>query len=419
MRNRLFSCHQACLVMALLLPISSANALELHTAVEQALQRDEGLKALIRRHDATEDRAIADAALPDPEIVLGAQGVPVDDPFGSDMMTMYMLGVRQRFPAGQSRQLAGERSRSDGAVLSKEYQARRLEIIREVRLAWLDWAAATRVLDVADDGLEAFNQLLQLTEARYRSGSGRQRDVDQARLERSLMARRIIDTQTRIDEAGSNLARWTGILPSESGPSALPDWPSRSDLIDIRTDLADHPVIEADVQRVESGQINTELARQAYRPSWMIEAGYAHQPGSGPMGGRMSDKFFGMVSFSVPLFTANRQDRRVAAAAAEVDALDHQRQLRLQEWEGRARNQITIMNSQQRRLALLDEIILPEARRTLESTLQAYRTDRASFDELVRARLSELDQQIETIQTRRALLRAHAELAYLTAEELP
>lgn len=419
MRNRLFSCHRACLAMVLLFPFSGASALDLHAAVEQALQRDEGLKALLRRFDATEDRAIADSALPDPEILLGAQGLPVDNPFGSDMMTMYRLGVRQRFPAGQSRQLAGERSRSDGAVLTREYQARRLEIIREVRLAWLDWAAATLVLRVADDGLEAFNQLLQLTETRYRSGSGRQRDVDQARLERSLIARRIIDTQTRIDEASSNLARWTGNLPSESGPSSLPDWPSRPDLVDIRQDLADHPMIEADAQRVESGQINTELARQAYRPSWMIEAGYAHQPGTGPMGRRVSDKFFGMVSFSVPLFTANRQDRRVAAAAAEVDALEHQRQLRLQEWEGRARNQIANMNSQQRRLELLDEIILPEARRTLESTFQAYRTDRASFDELVRARLSELDQQIETLQTRRALLKARAELAYLTGEELP
>ena len=53
--------------------------------------------------------------------------------------------------------------------------------------------------------------------------------------------------------------------------------------------------------------------------------------------------------------------------------------LRLQEWEGRARNQVTTMKSQQRRLELLDEIILPEARRTLDSTLQAYRTDRATL----------------------------------------
>ena len=419
MNHGLLRYRRTGLVMALLLPLSSVSALDIHTAVERALERDEGLKALDQRQHAALERAVAASALPDPEIVIGAQGLPVDDPLGSDMMTMYSLGVRQRIPPGRSRELAGERGRSNGAALGMEYEARRLEIIRDVRLAWLDWAAAARILEVANRGLEAFDELLQLTAARYRSGSGRQRDVDQARLERSLMARRILDTRSRIDAARSDLARWTGSVPSGPPPDALPDWMDSAQMDDWRRLLSEHPVIRADSQRLESSQIDTNLARQTYRPRWMIEAGYAHQPGRSALGGRMADKFFGMVSVSVPLFTANRQDRQVAAAEAEVDALAHQRALRLQEWEGRAHNQITAMASQQRRLELLEDVILPEARRTLESTLRAYRADRASFDELVRARLSELDQQIEAIETRRTLLQARAELAYLTAGELP
>lgn len=133
----------------------------------------------------------------------------------------------------------------------------------------------------------------------------------------------------------------------------------------------------------------------------------------------MSDKLFGMVSMSLPLFTGNRQDRRLAAAEAEADARIHQRHYRLQEWEGNLRRQLAALANQQRRLQLLEETILPQSERTLESTLQAYRSDRASFDELVRARLAELDQRISIIETRLAWLQARAELAWLIAEEKP
>jgi cobalt-zinc-cadmium efflux system outer membrane protein len=416
---RPFSRRPALVALVLYLTLPTAWAVGINDAVDLALDRDEGLKSMQIRLQATGDRAIAEGALPDPQLFIGAEGIPIDDPAGADMMTMYMLGIRQEFPPGRTRQLSSARARSEGAIIATGMEARRLDIMREVRLAWLDWATAAAVIEVAEEGLEAFSGLLELTEARYRAGTGRQRDIDQARLERSLLARRIIDARTGLDEAASDLARWTGTLPSEPPTAALPEWEQAPELEKLSESLARHPAVQEDLRRMEAGQIATELARQAYRPMWMVEAGYGHQRGASPMGGRMSDKLFGMVSFSLPLFTANRQDRSVAAAQAEVDALHHQRLSRLQEWEGRARNQLTTIGSQQRRLELLEDIILPEARRTLESTFRAYRTDRASFDELVRARLGEIDQTIESIETRQALLRARVELAYLTAEELP
>ncbi len=411
-------CLRALLALCMLMLFTPVGAIDISGAVEMALVRDEGLKSLQIRQQAIGDKAIADGALPDPQLFIGAEGIPVDDPAGADMMTMYMLGIRQEFPPGQTRQLSRQRTRSEGAIIATEIEARRLDITREVRLAWLDWAAAAHLIEVSEDGLEAFAALLELTEARYRAGTGRQRDIDQARLERSLLARRIIDARVRLDEAASNLARWTGVPPSEPETPAFPDWWHIPESDELQQKLARHPAVEGEVRRMETGRIASELARQTYRPMWMVEAGYGHQRGASPMGGRMSDKLFGMVTFSLPLFAANRQDRLVAAADAEVDALNHQHLSRLQEWEGRSRIQFTAIESQRRRLELLEDIILPEAQRTVASTFRAYRADQASFDELVRARLSEIDQTIEIIETRHALLSARAELAYLTAEQL-
>lgn len=420
METRALAHPRWCWLLLCLLPWSGSQAMELDQALSLALARDEGLNVLTLRRQSQEDQAVADAALPDPELILGAQGVPINDPLSADMMTMYMLGLRQEFPAGNSRRLAGQRSLVEASGLAADFDGRRLELRREVQRAWLTWAGSLLAVEVAEDGLSALEELLELTEARYRAGTGRQRDVDQARLEHSMMARRILDLQTRGSEAASELARWTGQMPSTPGPSKLPNWTATTAELSAPSRWLAHPTIEADSQRVESGRLGTEIARQAYRPMWMVEAGYAHQRGRDPMNmGRQSDKLFAMVSFSLPLFTAKRQDRRLAAAEAEHDALIHQRQLRLQEWEGQIRNQQTRLDQQQRRLELLDDIILPQAERTLESTLTAYRSDRASFDELVRARLAQIDQRQELIETRVEWLLARAELAYLTAEELP
>ena len=401
----------------LLIPWTCIQAMELDHAIERALERDAGLQALHSRSVASHERAPAEAALPDPELFLGVEGVPIQDPLGSDMMTMYMLGVRQQWPAGDTRRLSGERSLAEARVLEADWQARRLEIQRDVRLAWLEWVAAIHTRKIAEQGVAALDEMVDLTESRFRAGTGRQRDVDQARLERSLQAGRVLDRITRVENTASNLARWTGRWPEADQLPDLPDWPLSMSRDEHRDRLARNPAIEAEARRAETGRIEVELARQSYRPMWMIEAGYAHQPGSAPMGGRMSDKFFGMVSMSLPLFTGNRQDRRVAAAEAETDARIHQHRLRLQEWEGRLGTQLAAWNNQKNRLELLEEFIVPEAERTLESTLQAYRSDRASFDELVRARLAELDQRIQTIETRLAWLRARTELAWLSAEE--
>jgi outer membrane protein TolC len=396
-----------------------ASAMDLDKAIDKAMERDAGLQSLKSRVLSYEESAPAEAALPDPQLFLGAEGIPVNDPFASDMMTMYMVGIRQEWPAGQTRRLSGERSLSEGRVLEAEWQARRLEIEREVRLAWLDWAGAFHFKSIAEDGLEALDEMLDLAESRFRAGTARQRDVDQARLERSVQARRVLDRMTAMDDAASRLARWTGQWPDVDQTPDLPNWNRSLPERDDYTRLAGHPAVEAQALRVETGRIEVDLARQSYRLMWMIEAGYGHQRGSDPMGGRMSDKLFGMVSMSLPLFTGNRQDRRVAAAEAEADARIQDHRLRLQEWQGRFLNQRAAADNYQRRLELLEEYILPEAERTLESTLQAYRSDRATFDELVRTRLAELEQRMELIETRLAVLRARVELAWLAAEDSP
>ena len=405
------------LLLATCVPLPIA-AMSLSEALALSLDRDAGLAALHARAEARDEYAVAATALPDPELFLGAQGLPLNDPLDSDMMTMYMIGLRQQFPPGQTRRLAGEQARVQGRAVLAQRQLRQLEISNAVRQRWLAWAGASASLAVAEQGLTAFDELLEFTESRYRAGTGRQRDIDQARLERALRARQVLDAEIELEQAAIDLARWTGRLPLANAPE-FPAWPPPAEPSELLERLNTHPALESDRLLIEAGQLGAELERQAYRPMWMVEGGYGHQRGRNPMDqGRQPDRLFAMVSMSLPLFTGNRQDRRVASAEAEVDALGHQRSLRLQEWRGQLQGELSRWHSRHRRLTLNEEVILPDARSTVASTLQAYRRDQASFDELVRARLAEIEQELAVIETRLAWLTSRSELAYLSAEEL-
>lgn len=404
-------------LLAVLLPAVSV-ALPLDTAVERALARDAGLNELAERSRALDHQAVADRSLPDPEVTIGAEGLPINDPFSADMMTMYKIGIRQRFPAGDSRQLSAERSSTLARALDAEAQARMLEVTLQTRLAWLAWVSAHESASVVTAMTDHLEELVALTQRRFAAGTGRLQDETQARLELSLLERRVLDAQTAVDEARARLKRWTGPLQAGGPEYPLPEWSSAlAGPSDSDARIARNPQLAAANQRVEAGEIGTDLARQSYRPQWMIEAGYGHQRGSAPMGGRMSDKLFAMATFSLPLFTANRQDRRVDAALAQRDAAEAGLWLTRQRLSGELDQHTAVLARLHERQALLEDSILPQARAVVDATASAYQSDRASFDELIRARLRQLEMELDLINTRERLLATIARIAALTNEE--
>lgn len=412
-------CCGLVLLGALCQPLS-AVALSIEAAVEQALARDAGLRELDRKAQAFDHLAVAESALPDPEVTIGAEGLPIDDPLSADMMTMYRIGVRQRFPAGDSRRLAADRSTTRARAVAADLRARELEVALQTRLAWLDWVSARASAEQVDAMLEQLGQLVSITQRRFQAGSGRLQDESQALLELALLERRRVDAQTSIEEARARLERWIGPWTPGAADPRLPQWSLQEPPgDDIPSQVSRHPELIAAGIRVEAEEVAADLARQAYRPQWMLEAGYGHQRGKDPSGRRMSDKLFAMATISLPLFTADRQDRRVDAALAERDARQAQAQLILQRLSGELARQQALQERLAESRELLEQRILPRAQDTVNATLSAYETDRASFDELVRARLRQLEIALDLIDTRRRQLGAIARIASLTDKELP
>ena len=131
------------LLLVICLGSMSARAgddpLSLDEAVTRALEIAPQVSAQVASVDAMRALAVSSGRLPDPELVVGVDNLPVNGPdaysFTSDFMTMQKIGVMQQFPRAAKRKLQRERADADASVASAGLVEARLAIAREVAQA--------------------------------------------------------------------------------------------------------------------------------------------------------------------------------------------------------------------------------------------------------------------------------------------
>jgi outer membrane protein TolC len=123
-----------------------------------------------------------------------------------------------------------------------------------------------------------------------------------------------------------------------------------------------------------------------------------------------------MVSFDLPLFRANRQDREVAAARAETRALhemhdDHQREMLAM---------LTEAWSVADRTAALERFyetdLLPLAEQSVKAALLAYGANRSMIDDVVAARRASLEASLKHLRLVADRAQAQYDIDYLVGE---
>ncbi len=395
----------------------AAIALELSEAETLAAGRDPVLRELDARGEAISAGAVAAGQLPDPELRFGALNFPADD-FERDQepMTQLLVGFRQRFPRGESRSLArrrGETLASAEAILRSE---REREVVRAVRTAWFQARFHQESLALIEEEQAWYRQFEDVVQSAYAQGRRRQHELIRLRLEQDQLAAEAVAARQALATRMAELERWVG--PEARGADLLaevvlpPAAPPAEDEVAVRT----HPGVLASERRVEGATLGVELARQSYRPGWAFDVSYGFRDGENPDGKDRPDFVSAMVSFDVPLFTRDRQDRQVAAASADERAgrerlAEQTRALRLRLATARATE--VGLNG---RLDLFDQEVLPAARDNVEAVRQAYRNDLVPFDELVRAERMLLTARTQRLRLGLDALINRAELLYLAGD---
>lgn len=403
----------ACCVIGVA-PIAHAQELSFQNAVTRA---EDGPSVIARREAARGAQLAVRPAgqLPDPQLVLGLQNVPVEGPdayrLDRDEMTMQTVGIMQDMPSGAAR-----RARLAMAEAEAERTGVGLEIARlEARLgaarAWIAAYYAERRVDVLTGLAREARASAQAARGRLAAAGGSVDAAIAAEIEAARFEDRGADARAALIAARAELRRWIGEAASEPLTADEPQFAIDAD--HMRAHVRRHPALLAFHAEADAADAGLRMARAERIPDWSWTAMYQ----------RRDDSFGDMASVEVriglPLFQAWRQGPLVEArradqgrVAAEGAAAEREHLAMLE--AGLAEYAATEANLDRARTTRL-----PLARQRAEAAAGAFAGGAMNADGLITARRDALEAELDVIalSERRAMLGAALTLQY--AERTP
>jgi len=379
------------------------EGLTLKEAVHIAIDADPWLTGSRYTQSALADEATAAATLPDPKMSLMASNFPVDSfDINQEAMTQLSVGVSQMFPRGDSLALAKQKKLQLALQHPLLREDRRAKVTATVAQVWLDAYIAQESIQLIEKDRALFEYLVDAAEASYSTAVGRtrQQDVIRAQLELTRLEDRLTALRQRQETAQMRLSEWVG---SRAGDGLTRVMPTESPTVPVSTSASEqeryewvshHPTLLALDRRIEAMETDVDLARQKYKPEWGLSAQYGYRDRD-PMGRDRSDLFSVGVSFDLPIFTANRQDKEVSAAISRAESIRTEKQLLIRRLMAELDTASAHLVRLDERYALYADQLLPQMAEQAEASLAAYNNDDGDFAEAVRARIDVLNAKIE------------------------
>ncbi len=420
MKTQLAKC--GLLISVILLPYqgASAHTLTLKKVEQVALNTAPEISQLRNKEEALREAAVAAGQLPDPKLQAGIINVPTDTfNLTQENMTQIKVGIAQTFPKGHSLSIKSEQKQ----LLAQAEQFKGLntkaEILRTVRNEWLNlyyWIQAKKIIE---ENRVIFQHLVKVTESMLGAGKSNQHDVLRAQLELSQIENRQIQITEQIDTARARLARWVGkAMAREAKPNRLPHWPKPPSQQILEHQINQHPHLRTDATLVAASHQGVQLAKQQYKPAWTVGLNYSFRQGNNPMmGGRRADFIGAQVSVDLPIFTAKRQDKELAASLAELNATRDSELSDYRKMVSELSQFWVVWQKLTKQAALYQKRLNPEAKQYAEATLTAYQNDQSDFPTVARAHVTELNTQLDGLKIEVERDKARVALLYLEGDD--
>ena len=396
--------------------LARAQALTLDRAVEIAVDSAPEIQAGRAAIAAAQAAAISAGQLPDPQLLIGVDNLPVSGPDAysttRDFMTMRKVGVMQEFPAARKRRLQHAQALAQADVADAELVEAQLDIARDTAQAWIRQATAQASLD----DLQRFKPEVELQAAAARSSvaSGLSPVADALAAEAAVakLDNRLLAMQIEVRRAAFDLERRIGAAAGQPlAPipsfSALPATAAA-----LQVSVHEHGALLTYESRIAKARTEIDLARAARRPDWSAELAF----------GKRSPEYSDMLSMQLrvrlPLFTRYRQDPIISSKHAELRRLQAEREAQVRMHTAELQQALIEWELLGAQLKHYEAELLPLARERSRAALAAYRAGRGDL----RAALDAHAQEVELVIERADLLndrgRTWAYLRYLGPEHL-
>lgn len=412
------------LILLMLISWSSAFAapiLSIDEATYLALEQTPELKQTQENAESLKQRSIAERQLPDPKLNVGVINLPTNNfSFTEDEMTMIQFGVSQQFPAGHSRHYQSAKTRAMSKAEKQRHHQQQADIIRQTRDVWLELFYWTKALEITEKNQHLFEKLTRSIESEYSTGKATQQDLLQSQVEISRIRDQLWQIQQQISEKRAELGRLIGGENSNRPlPHILPHWnvPSFTELTDH---LQQHPLLKSDSLNIEAAKHGVSYAKEQYKPNFEVNVNYGIRQGNELESNgdviKRSDMVGAQVTFNVPIFTHQRQQRITKASLSELQIAQLKRQADYRDLLRALETQYNAWRHYSERESWFEKHTLPEATQNAKAALLGYENATTDFQTLLRSYSLSYQIQLEALRTEIDRLKAEAELQYLAGK---
>jgi len=369
--------------------------------VKRVLEHSPTLSMLARRARALVQAGHAEAALPSPELEFQAWNLPLARPYAAGDADMYMLELRQRFPAGGVQDARARAMAEEAEGVLAELAEEEAALAARAENALTDYALANAAQRVQQQQLAQLERVRQAVQARIATGGARLAEISRLDTEVAKAERARIRSEGQLAEASAQLNALLGrpVGSELRTPAPLAVHTVRLPTTDLLK-IADEKrgLARGARAKLRAAEARGDAARAtARRPEVMLGVGYWQEP-------RMRAGFGLSASTSLPwLWGPGRALERQAEeeAAAERDALRAASLV--------ARIEITELSARlqtlEREWQVVQRDALPAARRTVDAVTAAYASGNGSLVEWVDSARSALDLELEVLDLEAQLAR--------------
>jgi len=391
--------------------------------------------------------SVSAGTLPDPKVSISTVNLPVDTfDIGQENMTNYLkFGISQMFPRGDSLAIRKKQLELEAEQYPYQRQDRKAKLAVKVSLLWLDAYKAQESIALIENDRSLFEQLVDVAEVGYSStyGMTQQQDIIRSQLELTRLDDRLTKLHQQHEVFQRRLYEWlSDYFVDQYSKMSGTETPLQifslqldkrlPDIKLINTQLCDpesetnpevlyqyfsqHPAVKALDQKIESTDTGIALAKQKYKPEWGINAGYGFRA-ENQFGNDRADFLSIGVTFDLPLFTANKQDKEVESAVYKAEAVKTEKWLLLRKLIASFDTAKTGLRRLNQRQELYQSQLLPQMHEQAEASLSAYTNDEGDFAEVVRARIADLNAEIDALDIDVERQKSIVQLNYFFADD--
>ncbi len=363
-----------------------------------------GLKAAFEQWKMAVEQVPQARALPDPQMQYGYFTRQ------SDMQMNQMVGIMQMFPWFGKIDARTEAAMKSAEATYQTYQSARLELFREVKEGFYEYAYLAKAIEIAVENLELLKHLEEVVRTRYTTTAVGQPDMIRAQMELAKMeyVLRSVEqlrkpTASKLNKAltlpeGTNLP-WPKVEMFEARPLEY------DRLVNLLR--RSNPELTGLDFEARAARSRIELAKKNFYPDIGVGVEWTDFQRSGGMSGR--DSVAVMFQMNLPLwrdsYSASQRQAQAMAMSIEQEKIDTENTLL-----AKAAQSYYDYNDSIRRIRLYRDSLIPQGEELLRTSETAYLAGTVDFLSLIDSQRLLLDYNLSY---QRALADNRQELAML------